>query len=1138
MRINDPPTFLFTNYVFCCRIFFIAAYFVLTPEVLTAQAKFLPADGKEVIFNHLFAPQEGLVSRYEKPEREEICLNGLWQFQSTGNLKVPGDTIPDIGSWEQIQIKIPSPWNVNGFFEGEHGGDFRAYPSYPKAWDSVRAAWMGKKVNVPKNWNGKRIILYFSAVAGELTVFVNGKRAGGGFKIFLPQTFDVTNLIRTGAPNQILVKVIASNVFDKPGLYGHREYLSGSFWGTFIAGIWQDVFLIAESPIAVSDVFVQPLVNRDELDVEVTITNQSLTTATIQLSGTVYQWINQADTSILDFPEVKWRLSSAPNLKLSVQSLTLTSGGSETVTLKAAVKGHLKLWSPDSPNLYGLILKVSDGGKTIDTKYQRFGWRQCTLKGKNFLLNGRPTVLRGDSWHFLGVPQMTRRYAYAWYRLVKDAGANTVRLHASVYPSFYLDMADEMGILIIDESAIWASDGGLKVNSDVFWHNCRKHIAGLVRRDRNHPSVFGWSVCNEILPVMRGVQHTPDSLINHCLNEISVWENICRSNDPTRTWISGDGEWDAEGRLPIINIHYGREIGMQRAAESGKPWGVGEKSMAYYGTPRQVSQFNGNEAYESDLGRMKGLAYECYSLLSDQQKYGAIYQSVFNIVWYGLQPLPLGKHDITKQINLGDGIFFRKFKEGIPGMQPERLGPYVSTLNPGYDPTLPLYRPWPMFDAIRDANLKNTHSPWSIRPDLDVSKQIVPSVNHSSATAMYLPENGDHLAKELRKAGVEISAYTNSVKSDMLLVDGSIEETSVEIFDLKKAVDRILADSGTVWIWNVTPNGAAPMSKILGAKISVTPRTASSFVVRQKDSLIVGLNNAALYFSENDNWLQMSFSLSGSFVEKAKTILIACPADWRQWNYKPEPVKTAALFRSEVERAAPLTAIATRRVGSGLVILCNLSPDIRSAKKKNVIVKLFKNEGVSINTLNVQREYIDINGQLIRALVCGSFGVTDVHDAYTGKLPAGEIKEDRVLKNRQWRAVDANEDSVFDFRHGLIQGSKEHAYAYMAVWIKSSKPLNDLLSEPDLPTLSFTFSSDDGCEVWLNGTLLVSKERIGSLRSEESSITPVLLRLGWNQLVIKSVQDTGDWKFTGRFGCSDPGFLSELQFTTEKPVSE
>ncbi len=1097
----------------------LAGSLVFLGVALSAQA-----DG--VHFDRAFAPQAGLVSRYEEPLRQEICLNGHWRFQGDTDTSVPGETVPPLDVWDKTEIKIPSPWNVNGFFAGQAGGDFRAYPSYPAEWEGLRAAWMEKMVNVPKNWEGKRIILNFGAVAGRIVVYVNGHRAGGGFDIFFPQEMDVTKLVQFGRTNQILVKVIAPKVFDKPGPYGRREYLSGSFWGTFIAGIWQDVFLLAEPKVAVSDVFVQPWVDRDTLSIEATMADHGSTSVTVTVSGDVREWINEAGGSVLEAPEVKWQLAGKSSLKLAGQEITLAPGESRTFTLTAKVGGRLKLWSPHTPNLYGLLLTVSADGKPMDVEYQRFGWRQFTFDRNKLLLNGQPITLRGDSWHFLGVPQMTRRYAYAWYCLLKDAGANAVRLHASIYPSFYHDMADEMGIMILDESAIWASDGGPKADSDLFWQNCRTNVAELVRRDRNHPSVFGWSVCNEILPVLRNVWHAPLGMVDHCLDQISVWKDICRADDPTREWISGDGEWDAGGRLPAINIHYGGEDDMQRAADSGKPWAVGETSMAYYGTPQQVSRFNGDEAYESDLGRMKGLAYECYGLLRSQQKYGASYQSVFNIVWYSVQPLPLGKRDVRTPVNLRDGILLGPYKEGVPGMQPERLGPYTSTLNPGYDPALPMYRPWPMFDAIRDANTEVTNCPWANPPDW--TPPTTAPIPPATATASYVPENGNRLAQELSRCGVRLPAWTNGVRTDFLLVDGSVSETT-EIPVLKNAIDGELARGGTVWIWNVTPAGAPVVSQILGREVSVQPRQASSFVVKQNVPLLAGLDNAKFYFCEGDDWRQSTYSLGGAFVQSAEVLLEDCPADWREWNYKPEPVKTAALYRSEMERTAPLTDIAVCPMARGQVILCNLNPQIRSTKKSEVIARLFQNEGIAVGQISAQKDYLDEDGRLIRALVCGSFGVADPHDAYNGEFPTGEIRENAVLNNHHWNLGDANSEGAFNFKDGLVRGPQENAYAYLAVWIKSPKPLNDLLSEPNLPKLSFTYGSDDGCQVWLNGELLASHERIGPLDPEAFSINPLLLKLGWNQLVIKVVQASGEWKFAGKFSCSDINFLSSLE---------
>ncbi len=1089
------------------------------------------ADG--VQFDHLFAPQDGLVSRYEEPLRAEIYLNGRWKFQGDQNTEVPGAEASVSGAWEKTPIKIPSPWNVNSFAmtENVQGGDFRTYPSYPKEWEKLPAAWMEKEVTVPEAWAGQRVILHFGAVAGKLVVYVNGTRAGEGFDIFFAQDFEVTKFIKFGRENQILVKVISPKVFDQPGHYGRREYLAGSFWGSHMVGIWQDVFLLAEPKTAISDVFVQPLMDQNELRVEATVANHGFAPVTFNLSGSVREWINQAGKSVLEAPEMKWKLADETAINLRGENITLQPDESRAITLVANVDGRLKPWSPSSPNLYGVLLNLSSGGKTIDVKYQRFGWRQFAIVDNRLLLNGQPITMRGDSWHFMGVPQMTRRYAYAWFSLLKDAGANAVRLHASVYPTFYHDMADEMGIMILDESAIWLSDGGPKADSDVFWQNCRAHVEELVKRDRNHPSVFGWSVCNEVLPVLRNVWHAPDSMINHCYDEIAAWKNICLTNDPTRGWISGDGEWDANGRLPIINIHYGGDGELQRAADSGKPFAVGETSMAYYGTPKQVSKFNGNRAYESDLGRMEGLAHECYALLASQQKFGASYQSVFNIVWYSVQPLPLGKPDPARPVRPEEGVFFGDYQEGIPGMQPERLGPYTTTLNPGYDSSLPLYRPWPMFEAILDANLKKADSLWAKLPEVSAPMK---TTNGHGVVLGYLPVNANVLAQELAKAGIKSSVYSNEPKTDFLLVDGSQQIVGE---DLKSAIGKTLAGGGTVWVWNITPAGAAALSGALDLQVQVEPREASSFVIKQPDSLLAGLGNGDFYFSEDDDWKQVSYGLAGDFIKGANVLLEACPADWRKWNYKAEPVKTAALFRSELETPGSRVVIAGGKAGNGHVILCNLNPEVDSARKAVVMAQLFLNEGIRVDQIASQNGFIDMKGRLVRALVCGSFAWTNEEDVYAAKLPAGSIKEGNKLDGRRWRLRDAV-SGTFDFKKEPMEGPDENAYAYLAVWIKSPKPLSDLLSEPNLPKLSFTYGADDGCELWLNGNRLAVHDRHGPLDVGMFSENPLLLKLGWNQLVIKVVQIGGEWKFAGKFECSDPGFLSKLEFAAQKPANE
>src|SRR5580704_16059422 len=198
MRINafDPEICQFEANEKCPGRFSCGtAGVVLLLGILTMIQGWMQTEAQGVQFTRIFAPQAGLVSQYEQAARSDICLNGLWHFQGADSDNPPGDLLPQIAAWEATSIKIPSPWNVNSFVmdQSEQGGDFCAYPSYPKSWEHLQAAWMQKTVAVPADWRGRRVVLRFGAVAGKLVVYVNGRRAGEGFDIFFAQEFDVTD---------------------------------------------------------------------------------------------------------------------------------------------------------------------------------------------------------------------------------------------------------------------------------------------------------------------------------------------------------------------------------------------------------------------------------------------------------------------------------------------------------------------------------------------------------------------------------------------------------------------------------------------------------------------------------------------------------------------------------------------------------------------------------------------------------------------------------------------------------------------------------------------------------------------------------------------------------------------------------
>ena len=866
----------------------------------------LTAHAQRVQYTAPFAPSTSLLHPSESPYRQSICLNGNWQFQpitipsgykegidSTPVLPPPGN------DWDKTPIRIPSPWNVNSFADRQgQGGDFRAYPSYPKSWETIKMGWLQKDFTIPADWKGKRIQLHFEALAGDAEIIVNGRSAGHKFDIFLPFSIDITDLVSYGKSNQLRVGIRKPSLFDRRGSFGRRPYQAGSFWGQHIAGIWQDVYVEAIPPVHISNTYIQPLPDSNRLEAELTITNETSTTQTLTLGGDIYRWI----PGTLPLPSTQ--LAATPTLTFTTQNITIPPHSTIIKTLSITVSDRLQKWAPDNPALYGMIAHLSSSKKILDAHYTRFGYRQTALKNNQFLLNNQPIILKGDSWHFLGIPQMTRRYAWAWFSALRDAHLNAVRLHAQPYPSFYLDIADEMGVLVLDETAVWASDGGPKLDDPAFWQDTREQLQQQILRDRNHPSVFGWSVSNEVKPVIRNVMHGPQSMMDTLLNNFTLWASICRRLDPSRQWISADGEDDGDGRLPLYIVHYGGTDAMDRAHHTGKPWGVGEAGNAYYATPQQVAETNGSRAYQSFTGRMEGVAISSWSSLMAQRSRDAVYRSVFNLVWYGLQPLALGMKDTTKPPTPDDGVFFTSYKEGQPGVQPERLGPYCTTLNPGYDPSLPLYRTWPLFDAIKDASGPN---PSDKAPIISITKT---------------------------------PPTTSSPNTPVPLVIDATQPIPTE------KIQQTLAKNGTVLILGIDPANLATINHLLPKPLILTQRTASSLDLVTPDPITKDITAQDLYFSELRPPEVITACLDGPLVQHNTTLLEACNTDWLKWNKQPEYAKTTMVIRSE--RETKPSGAALIRINNFLLSTLPATPHLQKAQI--LIDKILTNLGAHTDT--------------------------------------------------------------------------------------------------------------------------------------------------------------------------------------------
>jgi len=1072
----------------------------------------------QVQYPHIFNPMGSKVDDTERPMRDAICLNGSWQFMPLYETDITKFVQPQTFRWETTNIKIPSPWNVNSFAQGD-GGDFVAFPSYPKEWEKATMGWMRKEFTLPAAWKTKRIILHFEAIAGFAKIYVNGKLAGENLDIFFPTRLDVSSLLKEGT-NEITVGVAKASLTDVPGPYGRRNYVAGSFWGQHIAGIWQDVWLLALPELAISDVFVQPDVRNDYLNLAVTIKNQTAKKQSFRLNASVKKWEKQGNSDVLEGPLSNGILKEEV-LKIDYpKKISLKAGDSIVINLGRKTEGKLETWTPETPRLYGAIVSLADGKKALDAKYTRFGWRQFTIQGQELLLNGKPIVLKGDSWHFMGVPQMTRRYAWGWFKMLKDANANAVRLHAQPYPSFYLDVADEMGICVLAETGIWSSDGGPKMDSDDYWKYCRKHVKDMVLRDRNHPAVFGWSVCNETLPVIINVFRAPESIAQKQIEEINGWVKIVRATDPTRDWISGDGEDMRPTDLPVVIGHYGDENSMRKWSSEGKPWGVGETGMGYYGTPRQVAQIAaniGNRAYESQLGRMEGLAIEAYRLIGKQQQYKASYTSVFNIVWYGLKPLEFGMRDTTRAPLPKDGVFFPPFREGVPGMQPERLGPYTSTINPGYDPILPLYKPWPMFDAIKAINATPT-IPFNIENKDNQGMAYEKPAPISEAAILSSSESS--LKEQWQELGVPFGEITKKSIPSLLIVDGNYPPTDLSA---KQTIDACLNNGGTIVVWGVSPESKNQLNALLPFPVELTDRKATSFVKKSGDAFIGKLNNKDFYFTELTRQPVMQYGLSGEIVQKGKVILEACNTDWSRWNSRPEYLKTAAVYRSEREAKPEGAALVKAPLGKGQLYLTSI--DLRQLKSEGetLLRSMLANIGLTLKDIPFNtRKALASDGSLERATVL------------TGKT----VDESKLLSMDNRQFISSYESGNLEPAQSDMQGfmnlsrlpgvGQDDKAVYLSFWIFSPRSLVNLLVEPDMPKLTLNVEGQTGVSTYINGKVAtVTGKRLENMPLEK----------GWNHILLRfeREQQSRGWRAKVQLASDNQAFFQQVKSSVAMP---
>lgn len=898
-----------------------------------------------ITFLPIFAPDHGLTNPTETPFRQEVCLNGLWQFEPLAlprGYKAGGGppALPAANShgWSATPIRIPSPWNVDSFASG-NGDEFDCFPSYPKSWNSVQMGWLKTDFSVPIGWKGKQIYLHFMSIIGAADIVVNGHQLANHFNNFLPFRVDVSRVVRIGGRNTLLVGVRKPDLFNIRGpLNSKYTYPTGSFWGMHVVGIDQDVFLQARPKLYIKNVFIRPLVQQGVLRVDVTVVNRSKTGRHFNLVGKIRPWKWLDSNNEITAPASKSVLGSVV-LRVNAPPVTLAAGQTQTFNLSVRANHVLALWTLIHPRLYGLIVSLRAAHKTLDRKYDRFGWRQWSISGKQLLLNGKPVKLYADAWHFLGVPAMTPRYAWAWFTMLKKAHCNAVRLHAQPRPPFFLKLADQMGIAVLDESGIWASHCGFNYWQDATWRRFRRGLQAQVLRDRNHPSIFGWSVANEIYAAMY-VVHAPKSVQAMVTGKVVDLAHMVEKLDPTRPWVSSDGDGDMNGRLPVYIAHYGTPRDWAYHARVDKPFAVGECTETYYSTPPMVAKLEGDRAYKNMKYYMQGLAIQAYQDAIAERKLCA-YGALWNLVWYGLKPLPLGLRDQKVPATLRNGIFFGRYVPHQPGMQPERLGPYCSTLNPGYDPRLPLFEPWSLWKAVQAARAPGhaLPSPWSKAPaQLPLPHPLAPVIRH----VRFAGSIDGRLGTELAALGASIIPIGIESPGRILIVDLlTVRPDQMKNIDanIRSTCDR----GGIVLIFNLRRTTLKSANALLPVPLALTNRAAVSLLADRHHGLTAPISLAALYFGADHNAYIIRHGMSGTFVKRSKILLRACPVNWLAWTKKPEYLKTACLFISQHLKKPSGAALVQYPLGSGHLDVTTLDVLSSDPRKLALLKALLEN---------------------------------------------------------------------------------------------------------------------------------------------------------------------------------------------------
>lgn len=396
--------------------------------------------------------------------RSKELFNKDWKFFSGDDKEASRASYKD--SWWR-RVTLPHDWSIEG--------DFSNYnPARPEGGAlPTGIGWYRKTFVVPGSKGHKEISIMFDGIYQQSEVWINGRYLGKRPNGYISFSYDLTPYLRWGKPNVIAVRV------DNSGQPNSRWY-SGS-------GIYRNVWLETKEKLHVDQwgTFVTtPRVNKEEAVISVATEIRNHTG--MAKEGRIRQ-------SLID---------SAGKLIGSKETPFIISGSSLRTEEELTVNKP-KLWSIETPYLYTMITEIYDQRGLIDRYQTPFGIRYFTFdQAKGFSLNGQSLKILGVCLHHdLGALGSAVHYRaiQRQLELLKSMGCNGIRTSHNPPAPELLELCDKMGFIVMDETFdMWMKKKNAKDYHLDFarWH--QKDLEDHIRRDRNHPSVFMWSIGNEI----------------------------------------------------------------------------------------------------------------------------------------------------------------------------------------------------------------------------------------------------------------------------------------------------------------------------------------------------------------------------------------------------------------------------------------------------------------------------------------------------------------------------------------------------------------------------------------------------------------------------------------------------------------